>query len=152
LEGKDTLLLDTEKRQYARFVDFLSLSIARHCDKKTASQQRGFRQHMQCQGQRVLVLIWDNASWHVGREVHHWLQEHNQSVLTAERKGKPGVRIIPCWLPIKSPWLNRIEPHWMHGKRAIFEPARLLTAQEVIQRVCDYFGCKQLELLTQQAS
>jgi hypothetical protein len=36
LEGKDTLLLDTEKRQYARFVDFLSLSIAKHCDKKRA--------------------------------------------------------------------------------------------------------------------
>lgn len=58
------------------------------------------------------------------------------------------VRIIPCWLPTESPWLNRIEPTWVHGKRAIVEPARLLTAQEVRQRVCNYFGCEQLEPLS----
>src|ERR1700726_3973785 len=109
-------------------------------------------QEVQRQGQRVLVLIWDNASWHVSKEVRSWLQQHNRSVLAAERSGKPGVRIIPCWLPVKSPWLNRIEPHWVHGKRAIVEPAPLLPAQEVIQRVCNYFGCDQVASLTQQAS
>jgi len=36
--------------------------------------------------------------------------------------------------------------------RAIVEPARLLTAQELRQRVCDYFGCEQTELLVQQVS
>ena len=35
-------------------------------------------QHLQRQGQRVLVLIWDNASWHVSQEVRQWLQQHNQ--------------------------------------------------------------------------
>jgi hypothetical protein len=40
----------------------------------------------------------------------------------------------------KSPWLNRIEPHWMHGKRKIVEPARLLTGQELADRVCAHFG------------
>jgi len=68
------------------------------------------------------------------------------------RMGQTGVRIIPCWLPIKSPWLNRIEPKWVHGKRAIIEPARLLTAQEVKQRVCDYFDCELVEPLTLVAS
>ena len=41
------------------------------------------------------------------------------------------MRIVACSLPIKSPWLNPIEPKWVHGKRAIVEPDRLLTAQEI---------------------
>ncbi len=72
----------------------------------------------------------DNASWHVSKQVRTWLREHNHTVLQDAQTGKAGVRIIPCWLPTKSPWLNRIEPKWVHGKRAIVEPARLLTAQE----------------------
>jgi hypothetical protein len=86
----------------------------------------------------------------VSKQVRTWLHQHNQTVLQETRGGKSGVRIIPCWLPTKSPWLNRIEPKWVHGKRAIVEPARLLTAQELRQRVCDYFGCEQAELLTQK--
>ena len=100
----------------------------------------------------MLVLIWDNASWHVSKEVRSWLQQHNRRVLADQREGKRGVRIIPCWLPVKRPWLNRIEPHWVHGKRAIVEPARLLTAQEVESRVCDYFGCHLVDHLAQQVA
>jgi hypothetical protein len=103
-------------------------------------------------GQQCVVMIWDNASWHVSREVKTWIGQHNRSVLQARREGKAGVQIIPCWLPTKSPWLNRIEPHWVHGKKAVVEPARLLTAQEVMQRVCDYFGCQQLDRLAQKVS
>jgi hypothetical protein len=88
----------------------------------------------------------------VSKHVKTWLREHNQKVLHEMQTGKADVRIIPCWLPIKSPWLNRIEPKWVHGKRAIVEPARLLTAQELRQRVCEYFCCEQAELLTQKVS
>ncbi len=54
-----------------------------------------------------------------------------------------GVRILPCCLPVKSPWLNPIEPQWVHRKRAIVVPTRLLSAQEVADRVCAcaYHGC-----------
>ena len=62
----------------------------------------------------TLVLVWDNASWHVSGAVRAWLREHNQRV---HRDG--GVRIIPCFLPSKSPWLNPIEPKWVHGKRRV---------------------------------
>ncbi|GHO76901.1 hypothetical protein KSD_46720 [Ktedonobacter sp. SOSP1-85] len=96
----------------------------------------------------MLLLIWDNASWHVSKRVKTWLREHNYLVQQQAHAGQPGVHLIPCWLPIKSPWLNRIEPEWVHGKRAIVEPARLLTAAELRQRVCDYFGCEQADLLT----
>ena len=104
-------------------------------------------EQVQAQDKQNLVLIWDNASWHVSKQVKTWLREHNQTVL---REGNGGVRIIPCWLPTKSPWLNRIEPKWVHGKRAVVEPARLLTASELRQRVCDSFGYEQMELLEQK--
>lgn len=85
----------------------------------------------------ALVLIWDNASWHTSQYVRGWVRQHNQRV---KRSGQ-GVRIVVCYLPSKSPWLNPIEPKWVHGKRAVAEPNRLLTADELEQRVCAYYGC-----------
>jgi DDE superfamily endonuclease len=87
-------------------------------------------------GATTLLLVWDNASWHVSAAVRTWLRAHNQQ---AHRAG--GVRIVPCLLPRQSPWLNPIEPKWVHGKRRIAEPARLLTARELEERVCAAFGC-----------
>jgi transposase len=96
---------------------------------------------------KVLVLVWDNASWHSSQKVRDWIRAHNARV---KREG--GVRILKCFLPIKSPWLNRIEPHWVHGKRAIVEPARTLDAAELIHRVCTYFACDHVEHLKQKVS
>jgi hypothetical protein len=59
-------------------------------------------EQVQAQGKGVLVLIWDNASWHVSKQVKTWLREHNQTVQQGTRTGKSDVRIIPCWLPTKS--------------------------------------------------
>jgi hypothetical protein len=56
-----------------------------------------------------------------------------------------GVRILVCQLPIKSPWRGTfwvpIEPTWIHPKRQVAEPAGLLTADELEQRVCAALGC-----------
>lgn len=93
---------------------------------------------------KALLMIWDNASWHVSRRVRDWIRTHNQGV----KKQARGVRIIPCFLPIKSPWLNPIEPHWAHAKRDIVEPARLLTAHEMEQRICARFACPDESHLT----
>ncbi len=89
------------------------------------------------QGKSAMLLVWDNASWHLSKEVRAWIREHNR-VVKQERKG---VRIVSCFLPSKSPWLNPIEPKWRHGKRWIVEPARLLTADEIAERVCTCYGC-----------
>jgi len=91
-------------------------------------------------GVRVWVLIWDNASWHVSKRVRAWIRTHNRQVKQQGHEGH-GVRILSCSLPVKSPWLNPIEPKWVHTKRAIVEPARLLSAQEVADRVCAHVGC-----------
>ena len=38
------------------------------------------------------------------------------------------MRIVSCLLPKKSPWLNAMEPKWIHGKRKVVEPDGLLGA------------------------
>ena len=95
-------------------------------------------ERLECLGKRALLLVWDNAPWHVSREVRAWLREHNRRV---KREGQ-GVRIIACYLPVKSPWLSPIEPRWIHAKRKVVEPDRLLSAQELADRVCAHFHCQ----------
>ena len=100
-------------------------------------------------GKTALLLVWDNASWHISKAVKAWIREHNQQIKQTGR----GVRLITCQLPVKAPWLNPIEPKWVHGKRAIVEPARLLSATDLETRVCDYFGCERHDhLIAQQAA
>jgi DDE superfamily endonuclease len=98
---------------------------------------------LEAEGKKALLLIWDNASWHISQKVQEWLRLHNRAV----KQSGQGVRILVCLLPIKSPWLNNIEPHWVHGKRNVIEPDRLLSAVELANRVCDYFGCPHEEHL-----
>jgi transposase len=88
-------------------------------------------------GKTALLLVWDNAKWHVSAEVRAWVRQHNRQV----KQTRQGVRLLSCRLPVKSPWLNNIEPHWVHGKRNVAEADRLLTAQELADRVCAYFDC-----------
>jgi transposase len=95
-------------------------------------------------GKKTLLLIWDNASWHISREVRRWLGKHNREV----KESGCGVRIVSCLLPKQSPWLNSIEPKWVHGKRKVVEFDGLLGAYELADRVCGAFGCPHHEHLT----
>ena len=90
------------------------------------------------QGCTALLLIWDNASWHRSQAVRHWIHQHNQQ----GKRGAVGARLVRCHLPSKSPWLNPIEPKWVHGKRAVSEADRLLSADELEARVYAYYGCE----------
>jgi hypothetical protein len=83
-------------------------------------------------------LIWDTAAWHRSYAVRRWIHPHNQQV----KRGAGGVRVVVCPLPSKSPWLNPIEPKWVHGKRAVAEPDRLLSADELAARVYADYGCE----------
>lgn len=113
----------------------------RFCDRRpvsaTTEEYLGWVcRELAAEGKAVLALVWDNAAWHVSRRVRRWIESHNRRV-----RKKGGCRIRACYLPIKAPWLNPIEPKWVHGKRAVAEPDRKLTADELRQRVCDYYGC-----------
>jgi hypothetical protein len=86
---------------------------------------------------RVLALVWDNASWHRSKAVRTWVCAHNQQV---KRSGQ-GVRLLICPLPTKSPWLNPIEPKWLHARRRILEPVRTLSINQLAERTCAAFDC-----------
>jgi transposase len=91
------------------------------------------------EGKRVLVLIWDNAGWHLSQRLRQWIREHNRA---AKRSGD--VRILTHRLPLKSPWLNPIEPRWVHAKRAICEPHGPLSVPETKRRLCAHFDTQSL--------
>ena len=92
------------------------------------------------EGKTALRLVWDKASWHVSHAVRTW-----RTAPTRRVKQEGGCRVLVCPLPSKSPWLNRIEPKWVHGKRAIAEPARKLGVDEMKHRICAYYNCELLE-------
>ena len=94
-------------------------------------------QEAAARGKAALLLVWDNASWHGSKVVRAWVRAHNRRV----KASGEGARLIVCPLPIKSPWLNPIEPKWVHTKRRVVEPDRLLPARELAERVCDALGC-----------
>jgi hypothetical protein len=99
---------------------------------------------LEAQGKTALLLVWDNASWHISHAVHDWIHVHNRQV----KHERHGVRVLACLLPVKSPWLNPIEPRWIHTQRKIVEPARLLTARELEDRVCEALKCSHEAHLT----
>ena len=120
-----------EERMLLRFVSGRPLSVM------TTQFLTWCCAELHTQGIKALLLVWDNASWHTSHEVRTWVRDHNRRV----KQIGSGVRILVCFLPSKSPWLNPIEPKWIHGKRAVTEPERVLAAQELADRVCAYFGC-----------
>lgn len=100
-------------------------------------------------GRQALFLVWDNATWHGSQRVREWLRGHNQQVKQGK---KEGVRIIVCRLPSRAPWLNPIEPKWLHGKRAVAEPGKVLAADELRKRVYAHFNCPAQPLLSTTVS
>lgn len=90
------------------------------------------------EGKKALLMVWDNASWHISKAVRDWLRHHNRAVKQGK---KDGVRILVCRLPTQAPWLNPIEPKWLHGKRAVAEPGVVLDGSELMERVYTHFDC-----------
>ncbi len=133
------LYLPEFKQTWLRFVDGRPVSAM-------TTQFLGWScQRLQARGKKALLLIWENASWHKSHQVRGWIDAHNRRVKASGH----GVRIVACLLPTKSPWLNAIEPQWIHSKRKVVtEPERLLGAHELADRVCGVFGCPHYEHLS----
>jgi len=128
------------KETWLRFVDGRAVSAI------TTRYLSWCCQKLEALGKSVLVLIWDNASWHISREVRRWIGKHNREV--NKSGSEAGVRIVSCLLPKQSLWLNAIEPKWVHGKRKVVEPEGLLGAYELADRVCRVFGSPHYEHLS----
>ena len=129
---------DGSEETWLRFVDGRPLRVV------TIPFLDGCCAKLEAQGKTALLLVWDNASWHISHAVQDWLHAHNRQV----KQERQGVRILPCPLPVKSPWLNPIEPRWIHTKRKIVEPTRLLTARELENRVCEALPCSHEDPMT----
>jgi transposase len=122
---------DAADQMWLRFVD------GRPVSSVTIAYLNWCCRKLHAAGKEALFLIWDNAPWHVSQQVRAWIWDHNRQV----KQGGVGVRIIACYLPIKSPWLNAIEATWVHGKRRVLEADRLLTLNELADRVSDAYRC-----------
>jgi hypothetical protein len=79
------------------------------------------------------VLSWDHASWHISHTGQERITAHH-----CHAKQEGGCRVMVYRLPGTRPWLKPIEPKWLHGKRAVVEPARVLSTVALIPRVCAY--------------
>lgn len=84
---------------------------------------------------RVVVMIWDRATWHKSKRLRIWMRSYNRA---AKRAGQP--RLLTFLLPKKSPWLNPIEPRWVHAKRNTCQPDGDLSATELKRRMAAHFG------------
>ena len=97
---------------------------------------------------KIVLLIWDNASWHVARKVKRWIRRYN---LGAKRTGQP--RLLVWALPKRSPWLNPIEPHWMHAKKRVCQPSNDdLSPHQLRQRIFQALKAKFIATLSQPVS
>lgn len=127
------------ERTWLRFVDGRPVSAT------TTQFLEWSCQRLETMGKKALLLVWDNASWHKSKFVKDWIAAHNRRI----KDSGLGVRIVHCLLPTKSPWLNPIEPKWIHGKRKVVEPdGDPLGAYELADRVCRVFGCPHYEHLS----
>ncbi len=128
LRGEDGTL---QREVWLRFVD------GRPVSEVTCRYLEWCCGKLEASGKTALLLVWDNAPWHTSKMVREWIDEHNRR---AKEQGS-GVRILACLLPKKSPWLNPIEPKWVHTKRKIVEPDGLLSTTQLTGRVCAALGC-----------
>lgn len=83
---------------------------------------------------KVVVLLWDHASWHKSQRLRAWIRAYNRA---AKLTGEP--RLLTFLLPKQSPWLNPIEPRWVHAKRAVCEPDGELSSLELKRRLSAHF-------------
>lgn len=84
---------------------------------------------------KVVVMIWDRATWHKSNRLREWLRAYNRE---AKLSGQP--RLLTFLLPKKSPWLNPIEHRWVHAKRKTCQPDGDLSANELKRRLAAHFA------------
>ncbi len=83
---------------------------------------------------KYVVIIWDNLPGHTAAATRQWAAQWNK---TAHEKGLP--KVILLYLPVKAPWLNRIEPVWWGMFRAVIAGQTFDSPQEMEGAIDDYF-------------
>jgi transposase len=88
----------------------------------------------QYKGKDWLFVVWDNASWHISRQVQDWIMDFNE---TAKSKGLP--RLDTLQLPSKAPWLNPIEPVWRGMREQAINAVDWVCKQKLTETIMSYF-------------
>jgi len=100
---------------YEALTGHVQRAYAPRCNQTYVRQQlEALLAQYQAAGKRVLVVIWDNASWHTAKALRRWYYRYNQQ---AKREGL--IRLLLVALPSRSPWLNPLEPVFGQAKRHV---------------------------------
>jgi hypothetical protein len=134
----------TRKKGSETFTAFLSLDIKEHrlhWDYAEHTNQATTRQHLEGrlqahtrQGHQVLVVAWDPATWHLGRDLLAWVRQHNQEV---DREGR-GTKLVPVPLPKGAFWLNPVDALIKHAKGRVL-PCRQFKDQTAQRQALDRY-------------
>lgn len=87
----------------------------------------------QYQDARTLFLSWDAASWHISKELKHFISQHNMIAGCAEL---PLIRLLP--LPSGAQFLNVIESLFSGMARAIIHNSNYASNSEAIAAIDRY--------------
>ena len=86
---------------------------------------------------------------HVLQLMTSWRQQSGQFTVDYRREHKETIRAYDEWSQLpRHIQAREPEPPRPPAQRNVVEPARLLTAQEVAERVCAHFGCDHESHLT----
>ncbi len=115
---------------------------APRCNQTQVRQQlEALLQEFQAEGKRVLVVLWDNASWHTAQALRHWYHRYNQQ---AKREGCIRLWLVP--LPSRSPWLNAIEAVFGQAKRHIVGNRKVRPPSRLKQKTERYYQRREKRL------
>lgn len=115
---------------------------APRCNQTQVRQQlEALLQEFQAEGKRVLVVLWDNASWHTAQALRHWYHCYNQQ---AKREGCIRLLLVP--LPSRSPWLNAIEAVFGQAKRHIVGNRKVRPPSRLKQKTERYYQRREKRL------
>lgn len=133
-------------------LEVVSGKVQRHyaprCNQTQVRQQlEHLLQHYQSERKRVLVVLWDNASWHTAKALRHWYHRYNQQ---AKREG--GIRLWLVPLPSRSPWLNAIEAVFGQAKRHIVGNRRVHPPSRLKQKTERYYLRREKRLQREAAT
>ena len=78
-------------------------------------------QKLAAMGKKALLMIWDNASWHTGKEVRSWIAEHNRGVKksgSAKLRGADSALFASQEEPLAQRNRAQMDPRQEEGRRA----------------------------------
>ncbi len=121
---------------------------AARCNQTQVRQQLETLLHeFQAEGKRVLIVLWDNASWHTAQALRQWYHRYNQH---AKREGRIRLLLVP--LPSRSPWLNAMEAVFGQAKRHIVGNRSVRPPSRLKQKTERYYQRREKRLETAQAT